>query len=107
MGRSVSGGLRSRANTMTQKNTNFISMPAPTAWPMVAALGITLLLTGVVTHFIVSIAGLALVICGAIGWWRDVLPVEKHEPVAVITTPAEPASSPRRAVRLRAGEGGH
>jgi len=53
----------------------FIELPAPTAWPMVAALGITLGFAGLVTHVLVSVVGVVLTIAGAVGWFRDVLPV--------------------------------
>jgi len=34
-----------------------LQLPAPTAWPMVLALGITLVLAGMVTDVVVSILG--------------------------------------------------
>src|SRR5919197_4893959 len=60
-----------------------IAMTAPTVWPLVTALGITLLCAGLVTHLVVSMVGLVLFLRGLVGWWRDVLPVEKHEAVPV------------------------
>jgi hypothetical protein len=47
------------------------TLPKPTAWPITLALGVTLLAFGIVTHWIISIAGLAvfLVACG--GWFGD------------------------------------
>ncbi len=58
-------------------------MPAPTAWPVIAAFGITLICFGLVTHFAVSIVGFVALMCGAVGWWRDVLPEQKEEAVPV------------------------
>jgi hypothetical protein len=46
-----------------------IELPAPTAWPMVTALGIALLLGGLVTPAAVSAVGLVLAVIGGIGWW--------------------------------------
>ena len=43
-------------------------LPAPSVWPAVVALGLTLLLFGVVTHPVFSIAG-ALVMARAIAGW--------------------------------------
>ncbi len=43
-------------------------LPAPTAWPMVQALGATLLAWGVITSWIISAAGLALFAAGTGGW---------------------------------------
>jgi hypothetical protein len=87
-----------------------IAMPAPTVWPLVTALGITLGCAGLVTHMVVSVVGLVLFLCGLVGWWRDVLPVEKHEAIPVL--PLEQRAAPvqtqlRTVARLRLGEGGH
>jgi len=87
-----------------------IEMPAPTAWPMVAAFGCALLLTGLVTSLAVSVVGFILAARGAVGWFREVLPVEKHEliPVLPIEQRAQPVKvSPRSVTLLRAGEAGH
>jgi hypothetical protein len=46
-----------------------IEVPAPTAWPMITALGIALLAAGLVTHLIVSALGLILALRGAVGWF--------------------------------------
>ena len=58
-----------------------IEMPAPTAWPIVLAFGITLLFAGLVTSEAVSVLGAIVAIAGAVGWFRDVLPHEAHESV--------------------------
>jgi hypothetical protein len=56
-----------------------IEVPAPTAWPIVLAFGLTLVCAGMVTAPPVSILGAVLAIAGAVGWFREVLPVESHE----------------------------
>jgi hypothetical protein len=63
-----------------QKNNgqNLIHMPSPTAWPITLALGITLMTTGLVTSAAVSLLGLILFLLAVVGWFFDVLPVEKH-----------------------------
>jgi hypothetical protein len=61
-----------------------IEMPAPTAWPLVLAFGLTLIAAGMVTAASVSILGGILTIAGAVGWFRQVLPVESHEVAPVI-----------------------
>ena len=58
---------------------NRVHMPLPTAWPFVLAMGVALLVTGMVTTAGVSLLGLLLVVLSAIGWFRNVLPVEAHE----------------------------
>src|SRR5437879_11361014 len=60
-----------------------IELPAPTAWPIVRAFGLTLVFAGLVTSAVVSVLGALLAIAGCIGWFRDVLPEEKHERVSV------------------------
>jgi hypothetical protein len=56
-----------------------IEMPAPTAWPVVMAFGLTLVFAGLVTAVPVSILGALLAVTGAVGWFREVLPVEAYE----------------------------
>ena len=60
-----------------------VNLPAPTAWPIVLAFGITLLLAGLVTTPSVSILGAILALTGCVGWFRDVLPHEKEETIEV------------------------
>ena len=47
-----------------------VHLPAPTAAPLVTALGLTLLLAGLVTHVTVSGVGLVLFVAGATTWFR-------------------------------------
>jgi hypothetical protein len=61
-----------------------IEVPAPTAWPMVLAFGLTLVFAGLVTAASVSILGAILAAAGAVGWFREVLPFESHEWVPVL-----------------------
>ncbi len=60
-----------------------VEIPAPTAWPIVLAFGITLLFAGLVTSVAVSVLGAILAVAGAVGWFRNVLPFEAHEMVPV------------------------
>jgi hypothetical protein len=86
-----------------------IPMPAATFWPMVFAFGIALLMAGLVTHYVVSIVGLAIAIRGGLGWWHDVIPHEAHEevPIDVASRPAPILVETRSVVRLRTGEDRH
>src|SRR5580700_4359970 len=61
-----------------------LEVPAATAWPIVLAFGLTLVFAGFVTAASVSILGAILTIAGAVGWFRQVLPVESHEVVPVV-----------------------
>lgn len=48
-----------------------IRIPPPTIWPATLALGTTGIAFGVVTHWILSLAGLFLFLLGAAGWIED------------------------------------
>jgi len=61
-----------------------IELPAPTAWPVVLALGFTLLFAGLLTSASVSVLGAVLAIAGCVGWFREVLPHEHEEIVPVV-----------------------
>ena len=73
-----------------ESTNRVIEAPAPTAWPMIFALGLTLSFAGLVTNVAVSMVGFVLTIAGAVGWFREVLPVEHREMVRVEPTPVEP-----------------
>jgi len=64
--------------------TNTVEVPAPTSWPIVLAFGITLLFAGLITSEAVSVLGGVVAIAGAVGWFREVLPHERHETVQVM-----------------------
>jgi len=83
-----------------------IALPAPTAWPMVLACGIALLVAGYLMHPLLAVAGLAAALLGCLGWFREVLPVEREEIVAVVEE-LPVARSPRTVLALRAGVSAH
>lgn len=60
-----------------------VNLPAPTAWPIILAFGIALLLAGLVTSPSVSVLGAILAVTGCVGWFREVLPHEKEETIRV------------------------
>ncbi|MGB3630764.1 MAG: hypothetical protein WBA18_14750 [Terracidiphilus sp.] len=78
-----------------------IRLPAPTAWPIVLALGCTLGVAGLVTDFGISILGGILMLAGCIGWFRQVLPHEQHEEVPVLDLPVTIATSRSLVERIR------
>jgi len=61
-----------------------IEVPASTAWPLVLALGFTLVFAGLLTSVSVSILGTVLALAGCVGWFREVFPREHEEIVPVI-----------------------
>ena len=84
-----------------------IEVPASTGWPLVAAFGFTLVFAGLLTHVMVSVLGAVTLCMGLVGWFRQVLPDEVHESVALeLEELVRPAPSPK--VRhLEVGELGH
>src|SRR5580700_1385060 len=87
-------------NRSTEDALNTIKMPASTSWPLVLAFGMTLLFAGMVTSDAVSVLGAIVAIAGAIGWFRDVLPHEAHETVAVMPEAAPVTTARRGVVRM-------
>jgi hypothetical protein len=73
---------------MDEQLPEFVETPAPTAWPIILAFGVALLFAGLITTASVSILGAILTVAGCVGWFRDVLPHEKHESIPV--SEAEP-----------------
>ena len=91
------------------KRDDAIEAPASTAAPIITAFGATLLIAGLVTNAVVSVVGAVLLVVGAVGWFREVLPVAHEEAVALEAPPPAvvpstagvahvgPAGSPNRA----------
>src|SRR5271169_118584 len=65
-------------------NPENVVLPAPTAWPFVMALGASLILAGLLTNASLSVLGTILYLAGAVGWFRQVLPHERHVDVPVV-----------------------
>ena len=84
----------------SHSSVHAIHMPAPTAWPFVLALGVTLLFAGLVTSWAISLLGLVLMLFAAVGWFRNVFPHEQHESVSVTTEMVEIKSSREQVLRL-------
>ena len=61
-----------------------IEVPAPTAWPLVLALGSTLMFAGLLTSVSVTLLGVILAVAGCAGWFRQVLPHEREQVVPVL-----------------------
>jgi hypothetical protein len=84
-----------------------IEVPASTPWPIAFAFGIALLAGGFVTTGALSVLGAIVAIAGAVGWFRDVLPHERHEflpaeaPAPAITTTRRQVATMRVAPDLR------
>ena len=83
---------------------NLVEMPAPTAWPIILAFGVMLSFASLVTNPGIGIAGVALVICGCVGWFRQVLPQEHHEMVACAAPVSEAVSIRTSVARLEVSD---
>jgi hypothetical protein len=84
----------------SRSEVNVIELPSSTPWPMVLALGIALIFTGMVTSGFVSLLGLLLTVMGSVGWFRQVLPQEVHDSVPVLTEEIQIVTTRTTAARL-------
>jgi hypothetical protein len=85
-------------------NPEKVVLPAPTAWPFVLALGLSLISAGMLTDASVSVLGAILFLAGAVGWFRQVLPHEHHIEVAVTRTELPPVVPASEVERLPVGQ---
>lgn len=66
-----------------EPQSGVVHLPAPTAWPFLMALGVTLVFAAFVTSAWIGYLGGILAAVSAAGWFRQVLPSEAHETVEV------------------------
>ena len=64
-------------------SNEIVQLPAPTAYPVVLALGLTLLAAGLVTNWGISVLGAVLLVVGCVGWFGQVWPHAHHVAVEV------------------------
>ena len=62
---------------------HMIELPRPTAWPLVLALGLSLIFFSMVTSVIFCYLGLLLSASGIVGWFLQLFPSEAHEAIPV------------------------
>jgi hypothetical protein len=74
-----------------------IEAPASTAWPIVLAVGFTLIFAGLLTSVAVSVLGAVLAASGCAGWFREVLP-RQHEIVLPVVPDDLAVTTNRRVV---------
>jgi hypothetical protein len=91
-------------NIAGNPETPTVVLPAPTAWPFVLAIGVSLIFAGLLTNASISVLGAILYIAGAVGWFRQVLPHEQHEVVPVVPEPELAIVAPREVARLRVAQ---
>jgi hypothetical protein len=85
-------------------NADVVHLPSPTIWPMVLALGISLILAGMVTHLVVGLLGMLLTVMSSIGWFGQVFPREQHESIPIKVEEVQIASSRSLMERLPTSE---
>ncbi|HVX10067.1 MAG TPA: hypothetical protein VHC22_02590 [Pirellulales bacterium] len=91
-------------------HTESVSMPRPTAAPLVLSVGLALLAVGAVTNVAFVIVGAGLLVVGLGRWMGHLLPGRGHvhEPlVAPARRPAPIVGVPGKVERLRAGAPGY
>ncbi|HTX15907.1 MAG TPA: hypothetical protein VMD77_11475 [Candidatus Baltobacteraceae bacterium] len=93
-----------REHAAASGEANLVELPASTAWPIVLAFGVMLLFASLVTNAGIGIAGVALIISGCVGWFRQVLPQEHHEMVARAAVVSEAVSVRTSVARLEVSE---
>ena len=81
-----------------------IHLPAPTMWPFLMALGITLIFFSFVTSVWLMWLGIVLTVISAIGWFRAVLPHEEHVDLEVDTTVVEIESDMAGVAKIQVDE---
>jgi hypothetical protein len=69
---------------MISRSPREIEVPASTAWPLVLAVGFTLIFAGLLTGVSVSGLGAVLAVAGCVGWFREVLPSGHEVVVSVV-----------------------
>src|SRR5712672_1563807 len=78
------------------KGPREIELPAPSAWPLVLAVGFALLFAGLLTSASVSVLGAVLTLACCVGWFREVFPHEHEEVVPVFAE--DPSTATERRV---------
>jgi hypothetical protein len=81
-----------------------IHLPAPTMWPFLMALGVTLIFFSLVTTAWLMWLGIVLTVFPAIGWFRAVLPHEAHVDLAVDTSVVEIESEMAGVAQIKVDE---
>ena len=81
-----------------------VQLPAPTAWPIVLALGLTFTFAGLVTNVGISVLGAVLIVAGCVGWFGQVWPHAHHIAVPVKIQKFEFTSVRTRVARIEVDE---
>ena len=85
---------------MAREGIATIEVPAPTAWPLVLAMGVTLMFAGLLMNMSVTVLGAVLSLAGCVGWFREVVPGDRVEEVPVVPDDGEVRTERRVVDRL-------
>jgi hypothetical protein len=85
---------------MARDQMNAIDVPAPTVWPLVLAMGFTLVFAGLLLNMSMTALGAVLSLAGCVGWFREVLPRDHEEEVPVVADDSEVRTERRVVDRL-------
>jgi hypothetical protein len=77
-----------------------IDVPAPTAWPLVLAAGVTLGFAGLLTNVSLTALGAVLSLAGCVGWLREVFPRDHEEEVPIVAEDRQVVTERRLVDRL-------
>jgi hypothetical protein len=96
----MSTHLSAQRSGESSRRSDVVELPAPTAWPLALAFGVTLLFAGLLTNASLSVLGLVLALAGCAGWFREVLPREQEVAVPVVPEELRIATQRRLVERL-------
>jgi hypothetical protein len=85
---------------MARDEMTAIEVPAPTAWPLVLAMGFTLLFAGLLMNVSVTALGIVLSVAGCVGWLRELFPHDHEEEVPIVAEDRQVATERRVVDRL-------
>jgi hypothetical protein len=85
---------------MAREEIAAIEVPAPTAWPLVLATGVTLIFAGLLMNVSVTALGVVLSLAGCVGWLREVFPREHEEEVPIVAEDRQVVTERRVVDRL-------
>jgi hypothetical protein len=84
--------------------TEMIHLPAPTAWPLILAVGLVLAAAGLVTNMGITLLGGLFTIYGCVGWFRQVLPLEQHEEIPIVAADISIVTTRPKVARIEISE---
>src|SRR5208337_2931759 len=108
--RSMTSSIVSSSDRQDPAGRESVEMPRATAWPIVLALGVTLLGAGLATSLALSVVGAVLFVFGLGGWIGQLLPGRghRHEPLVEPALRPQPITEgPGTVDHLRPGMAGY